>query len=208
MPDETAALAEGSQVRTGVPHHGLLGLAGDLRKRMVSASAATTVRADGALETEVHVTNTTAGHYVPAGLPERRIRIGYEVLDASGHAVAGESVLLGRELVDDKGVLAPFWRATKQGSDTRIAPGAEWTRTFTSTTIPDTGSVVVEIEYLGLDPAIADLLKQDQRETLLLTTLRVPFGAKQGAGRAKLPGKATFSPPQAGKRKLGVKKAK
>jgi hypothetical protein len=207
MPDERSALATGSPVREGVPHHGLLGLAGDLRKRMVGASLHVSQRPDGALEANVSVTNTTAGHYIPAGLPERRVRVTYTVKDAAGATTDQQVVLLGRALVDDKGALVPFWRAVKQGEDTRIAPGQTWSQTFASAKVPESGDVAVSVEYLGLDPAIADLLKMTEREVVPLAALHVPFGPKQGAGRAKLPAKVTFTPPSAGKRKLGPKKA-
>ena len=53
MPKERAALATGSPVRTGVPHHGLLGIAKDLRTRALGLEV--TVKDDaGALAVDGH----------------------------------------------------------------------------------------------------------------------------------------------------------
>ncbi|HEY4179167.1 MAG TPA: multiheme c-type cytochrome [Kofleriaceae bacterium] len=206
MPEEKAALAQGAPVRTGVAHHGLLGIAGDLRTRMIGGSVSVAVAADGSLDAEVHVKNMTAGHYIPAGLPERRIQVTFVVQDATGVTTDVQTIQLGRQLVDDKGALAPFWRATKLGKDTRIAPGAEWVQTFAVEPDARGGEIVVSIDYLGLDPAIAKLLDVGEREETQLVQWHVPFGAKQGAGRAKLPAKVSFTPPLAGARTLATKK--
>src|SRR5690606_1667129 len=60
MPEERAQLAEGSPVRTGVPHHGLLGVADDLRQRALGLQV-TVSRTDGALAAAITIKNNNAG---------------------------------------------------------------------------------------------------------------------------------------------------
>jgi hypothetical protein len=167
MPRERAALAVGSPVRTGVPHHGLLGLATDLRKRALGLEVSS--RHDAAAgETAVTVTltNTNAGHFVPAGLPERRIAVRV--------TVGGEiqTRTLGRVLVDASGADAPFWRASKVASDTRIAPRESWRATFT---FHARDTALVEVLYRSLSDNVARELGLEVEEQLLTRT-RVRVG--------------------------------
>src|SRR5690606_10521248 len=85
---------------------------------------------DGALAVTVAVHNKNAGHAVPAGLPERRIVVRARVVDRSGTVVASDARAIGRSLVDSAGKEAPFWRAARVASDTRIQPGGTWEDTF------------------------------------------------------------------------------
>ncbi|MDB4964239.1 MAG: uncharacterized protein JWP01_4238 [Myxococcales bacterium] len=198
MPDEKAMIATGSPVRTGVPHHGLIGLAGDLRKRALSLEVA--VRDEGgALQVSVSVRNVNAGHSVPAGLPERRVVVKVRIKDASGTELATETRQLGRVLVDATGTEVPFWRATKVGSDTRIAPGATWTDAFVFGP-PAGGTVEVDVVYRGVSDPVAKLLAVADVEEMLMSSARVPFGPPTAAGRAKVPKTIITKPPPAGKR--------
>jgi hypothetical protein len=145
MPTERASLAVGSPARTGVPHHGLLGLASDLRRRALALSVAS--HDDGAdLVVAVMLTNATAGHYVPAGLPERRIVVRVTV----GSEIQVRE--LGRVLVDAGGTEVPFWRATKVARDSRIAPGATWHEAFK---FRARGPAVVEVIYRAMSDVLA-----------------------------------------------------
>jgi len=143
MPSSKAAIATGSPARTGVPHHGLLGIAGDLRSRALALEVATKLEA-GKTVVDVALTNSGAGHPVPAGLPERRIVVHVKALDAAGTEVGSETRSLGRVLVDASGKEVPFWRAVKVGSDTRIAPGATWKETFA---LPAAATVTVDVVH-------------------------------------------------------------
>ncbi len=215
MPGEKAEVANGSPVRTDVPHHGLLGIASDLRGRAVAVEVTvkpTTERTewnrfdrfDGnqaeGIEVFVAVTNTTAAHYIPSGLPERRIEVRARVVDAKNAPEnLGHAWSLGRHLADDRGHFAPFWRATQVKEDTRIAPGATWKDSWASGA-PASGKVIVEVVYRGLAEEAATLLGVTEVEQQVLATLEVPFGAPSGANRAKLPKTVTFVPPSPGKR--------
>jgi hypothetical protein len=191
MPKERAALATGSPVRSGVPHHGLLGLAQDLRKRALGLDV--TVKDDaGALAITVTVRNNNAGHAVPAGLPERRVVVRVRVVDAAGAEVAMETRALGRVLVDAAGNEAPFWRATKVGSDTRIGVAGSWQDTF-KLAAANIGAVQVDVVYRGMADAIAKELAITEIEEHPMVSAKIRLG---GA----LPKSVSIKPPTAGKR--------
>ncbi len=194
MPKSRAAIATGAAVRNGVPHHGLLGLASDLRKRALALDV--TLRDKGpVLEVEVGLENLNAGHPVPAGLPERRLHILVMVHEAGASPVA-EEWTLGRKLTDAAGAPAPFWRATKVSRDERIGPGARWTDTA-EFEVRGPGRVEVEVRYLGVDPEIAKALGFHDIERTTLATTSVAFGAMTG-GHRRLPRTVRVRPGLAG----------
>lgn len=213
MPGEKAEVANGSPVRTGVPHHGLLGFASDLRARMVAVEV--TVKpavqqpdwdhVDG-IQVEVTVTNTTAAHYISSGLPERRIDVRARILDESGTPTnVGRTWSLGRHLGDESGAFAPFWRATKVVEDTRIPSGGMWKGGPWKSEAPASGKVIVSVVYRGLAEEAAKLLGVTEVEEHVLSTLEVPFGPATGAKRARLPKTVTFVPPSPGRRSKRAK---
>ncbi|MEO7733378.1 MAG: multiheme c-type cytochrome, partial [Kofleriaceae bacterium] len=168
MPTERASLAVGSPVRAGVPHHGLLGAAGELRQRALALAVA--AHDDGADGTAVAVTlsNVSAGHHVPAGLPERRVVVRVTV----GGEV--QTRALGRVLVNAAGIEVPFWRATKVSRDSRIAPGASWHETFK---FRARGPAVVEVIYRAMSDVLARELGLVDVPDEPMVTLRVAPGA-------------------------------
>ncbi|MBL0217298.1 MAG: hypothetical protein IPQ07_25895 [Myxococcales bacterium] len=198
MPKEKAPLAVGAPVRTGVPHHGMLGLAADLRARALGLAVSVKDEA-GTLAVTVALTNAGAGHFVPSGLPERRVVVVARVVDPAGAELAVERRSLGRVLVDAKGAEVPFWRAIKVGSDSRIAPGATWSETF-SFTPPGAGVVEIEVLYRSASETLTRELALPEVESERMTGAKVPFGGPGTGGRAKLPKTVTVKPPVAKKR--------
>ncbi len=198
MPDEKAPLATGSPVRTGVPHHGLLGIASDLRARALGLELEAEAGAAGQ-PPNVHITihNNNAGHAVPAGLPERRIAVTVTSRDAAGAALATQTTQLGRKLVDGAGAEVPFWRATRVASDTRIAPGSQWTTTMTAA--PNAKSVDVEVVSRGLSDYIAKQLNVTDVEQHPMVHATVKLGS--------LPATVVVKPPAPGKRVAKKKQA-
>jgi len=196
MPDEKAALATGSPARTGVPHHGLLGIASDLRTRALGLELKAT-RGQGGIQLDVIVRNNNAGHAVPAGLPERRIAVTITTRDGSGAAIATETTSLGRKLVDGAGGEAPFWRAARVEADTRIAVGGQWTNT-TMVASPAAKSVDVDVVYRGLSDDIAKQLgvTDVEQHPMVRATLDL----------RSLPATALVKPPPPGKRRGPPKK--
>ena len=203
MPKTKAALAVGAAVRTGVPDHGLLGSAGDLRKSALAL--AVVVQDQGAqLAVRVALTNAGAGHHVPAGLPDRRIAITVAVYDDAGAKVAEQRKALGRVLVDAAGKPAPFWRAAKVAEDTRIPPNGDTTWEVTLSPPPGAGSVEVTVEHVVTSVELANELGVTA-DRFPLTGTKVPFGAKEGAAHAGLPKTVRVEPPRPA---MGQKKKK
>ena len=179
MPGERAEVAAGAGERAGVSHHGLLAVSGDLRARALEARAA--VRAAGdRIAVEVAVKNVGAGHFVPTGLPGRRIVVRAAVVSASGEELASAEHRFGRILVDDAGAEVPFYRATRVAADERIPPRKS--RTGRIELDPAGGAELrLEIRWRPLDPAIARSMQiePDPDEVLLRGT--VPLKAGPGA---------------------------
>ena len=108
MPRDRAAIAVGSPVRDGVPHHGLLGRRHGSPQARPRPPCRRRGDDNGALAVTVTVSNVTAGHTVPSGLPERRIVVRVHVRDANGAELEMQSRSLGRVLVDARGLEVPF----------------------------------------------------------------------------------------------------
>jgi hypothetical protein len=191
MPKERAALAIGSPVRAGVPHHGLLGLAKDLRARALGLDV-TVSESAGVLAVVVIVRNNNAGHAVPAGLPERRVMVRARVVDTTGAEVASETRALGRLLVDEGGREVPFWRAVKVASDTRISVGAAWQGTF-ELAAANLGALHVDVVYRGMSDAIAKELAIAEIEEHPMVSAKIRLGGT-------LPRSTRVKPPPPGKR--------
>lgn len=191
MPKERAEIATGSPVRSGVPHHGLLGITADLRQRALALEVTAKRDAD-ALAVVVRLANH-AGHAVPAGLPERRVLVRVRVRDASGAEIAGETRELGRVLVDAQGHEAPFWRAAKLSEDTRIAAGGAWQDEVT-VAAAERGTLEVDVVYRGMSDAIAKELAISEIEEVPMVSakLRLPVAGTK---------RVTVKPPPPGKRK-------
>jgi hypothetical protein len=191
MPKERAAIATGSPVRHQVPHHGLLGLAKDLRKRALGLDV--TVKDDaGALAVTITLHNHNAGHSVPSGLPERRLVVRAYVLDANNAHIAEQSRAIGRVLVDAAGKEVPFWRAVKVGSDTRIAPRSSWQDTL-KLSAANIGTLEVDVVYRGASEAIAKELGIDDVEHQVIASAKIRLGSA-------LPKSVSVRPPPPGKR--------
>jgi hypothetical protein len=186
MPKEKAPIAVGSPARDGVPHHGLLGLATDLRKRAFGLAVSVTDDA-GALVISVDVKNVNGGHPIPSGLPERRMIVSAKVGDeVQRHA-------LGRVLVDAAGAEVPFWRATRVGSDSRVPSGATRHEVFTFHP-SGAGTAEVAIAYRAMSEAVAAQLGQTITEEPLVHAT-IAFDAKHAGAPV------TVKPPAPGKRR-------
>lgn len=154
MPGESAEAAVGSGVRALVRGHGFT-LRGRLLGQALSGQAQVT--SDGQkLQVIVTLSNTGAGHAVPTGLPERRLQIALELVDSAGRSIVQEQSL-GRVLVDAAGQEAPFFRAVRQGADSRLQPGESRSLTF-ELAAPGEGLLRLAVRWRPVAHALAQQL--------------------------------------------------
>ncbi len=185
MPTSEAEAARGGP-RRDVPHHGLLGDDGALRRRALTMRA-WLADAGGALRVDLALNNEGAGHSVPSGLPERRVVVRARVLDGAGREVAREERALGRVLVDGAGREAPSWAAARVASDERILAKATRMISFTLAGA-DAGEVVVEVAWQPFAPSIAARLGVAAPPEEPLLEARFRYGARRpNGGREGLP---------------------
>jgi len=193
MPGQSAILAEGSPEREDVPHHGLLGAEGQLRKRAVGLSAHVE-DAGPAVKAAITIINRGAGHYVPTGLPARRLVLRVSTRASDGSVVKEREQSFGRILVDDEGNEVPFYAATRVADDSRIGPRQERV-VEVLLDAPRAGELRVELIWRPFSPAIAKALAlAEPPADELLAVLTVPLSAPSPKGRAGLPTKVILPP--------------
>jgi hypothetical protein len=204
MPGVRAVVAEGSPARGNVPNHDFFGGPDRLRQRAIGLA----VEATGTGETivlDVKVANARAGHYVPSGLPARRLLVRAELVSADGSRLARDERWLGRKLVDARGAEVPFYRAVRVAEDTRIGPKQE-RRERLELRSAEAGVVVVQVRWRAYAPAIAEVLELAEVADELMAEVELRVGpAGEGAARKGLPGKGSVSPPTASANKKGRK---
>jgi hypothetical protein len=176
MPGTRAEVASGAGERNGVSNHSLLGRANDLRRRALKATAVVRANADG-LEIEVEVRNVGAGHRVPTGLPDRRIVVRAVSITSDGKEHVAAEQRFGRKLVDDGGMPAPSYLATRVASDDRILPKSSRTARLVLAT-PPAGELRIEIAWHAIDRDIAERLKLGDVEVIPLLRGSMALGAK------------------------------
>lgn len=186
MPGEVAPVAEGEPERDNVPNHSFFGKDRDLRQR--AATMTVTAEPAGAqIAVTVTIENSGAGHYIPSGLPARRVLLRVRTVGPKGDVDRAESVY-GRILVDESGIEVPFYRAVRVQADTRIGPkqSAEKTATLEA---PATGKVVVELVWRSFAHAVAEAVSLPMTEVTdeVMAEVTIPFGAVTANGRGKLP---------------------
>jgi len=153
VPGEVAA---GWDPRPHVNHHGLLGGKGTLRQQALDLDAKARIQGE-ALVVTVTVKNTGAAHFVPTGLPERRVAVRVRVLAGDGTLVEEKVQELGRRLVDAEGHTVPFYRAVREESDTRVAPGSSRELEFQLPKI-SAGTIEIAASHLRLASEVASQL--------------------------------------------------
>jgi hypothetical protein len=174
MPDEIAEVAVGSPPRANVGHHGFLGRESRLRQKALTGRWSARLDA-GVLRVEVKVSNSNAGHAVPAGLPGRQIVVRIRALDADGRELTRAEHTYSRVLTDEMGREVPFYRAVRLGADVRLAPKELRTEWFA---LEATGiaRVRLEVAWRELSPALAAALGRPAPEDVLLASSELAPG--------------------------------
>ena len=192
MPAETGHVATGASREARLGHHGFMGAAGELRRKALGVVV--TARAEaGKIVADVALKNEGAGHAVPSGMPGRQVVVRVRALDEKGNEQAREERALGRVLVDERGVEAPFFAARAEAADERIAPGQSRTLSFTLDA-PRAGELAVEVAWRSASPPLVKALGVPAEERPM-AKLVLPFGAAQkGKARASLPKTMVYKP--------------
>lgn len=187
MPAERAEVAVGSPARPSVRSHSFQ-LRGELRARALSGRARVSLVA-GRLRVLLSLKNSGAGHAVPTGLPEHRLRVGVELLDEAGRVLAQLEHSYGRILVDAADREVPFYTAVRQRADTRIRPGEIRDDTFELDSAGASGRLRIFVEWRSIAPALAAMLRvtPPPDEPMLAAVLPLPLPAA-----ARRPGEATL----------------
>lgn len=155
MAGEPGEVARGWITRENVSRHDLFGNDLELRRIGVGLRATLSPEED-ALWLDVEVTNLAAAHSIPAGLAGRRLVLLVRALDPEGAELGREERSYARILVDGEGQEAPFIRAIRVESDSRLAPGERRHERFK---VPAAAaSASVEVLRRGVAPAVAEAL--------------------------------------------------
>lgn len=179
MPWSVAPVAAGAAARVNASHHGFWGEGGELRKRALTVKA-TTDNAGERLEVRLLIKNVGAGHHVPTGIPEHRVVLEASLVDIGGLELERAERVYGRILVDEGGRPAPFFRASKQASDTRLAPDEERSETVAFAANKNATAVKLRLVWLDVAPDIARTLEHEPtrevmyEENLALRNVKAP----------------------------------
>ncbi len=174
MEGKPGEVAVGAGERHTVHPHGLLGDGGALRKKALSLSLK--VRAEGQKRwVDATVENREAGHKVPTGVPGRRVVLEVQALDARGATVTQWRREYARILVDETGVEVPYFRATREESDNRLAPDEPRTESFLVDS-PVAARVEAKLWWWETSAELASALGTGAPAKELLVTGTVSFG--------------------------------
>jgi hypothetical protein len=180
MPGVRAELAIGERERDGVPDHGFLGDSGKLRGSALRAVASASWRA-GWTEVALSVTNARAGHAIPAGSPGRELLIRVSAHDQNGVELERQERVFGRRLVDADGRAAPFYLASRVGSDTRLMPH-KTRRDVLTFDEEGVRELRLTLAFRALEPELSRRLGVPESEPSPIAESSITFGsAKQGS---------------------------
>jgi len=186
MPSVRGEAAVGAGERPQVRDHGFMGKAGKLRTQAASLEISVANKAKNTMLVSVGVKNSGAGHYIPSGLPARRLVVRIRSLDSKGAQLDVYERTYGRVLVSAQGDPTPYYKAFKLLRDTRIAP-----RTTTTLShilkAPGAGKLHVSVWWRRFDHAIAKAMGVAPGKDELMIEHHIDFGAPGKRGLPKKP---------------------
>lgn len=169
MPNLRAAAAKGEATRS-VSRHDF----GADKSKVLSAAIDLSLdssKANGGSQAVIRIENTGAGHALPTDLPERRLRLVITASDGQAEEVHRTERAFGRLLLDAKGTIAPFFRAVREGADTRLQPGVA--QTVTVPLPPRAAQVTAQLFYERFDPRLQDVYGQMTPELVMERSIRL-----------------------------------
>lgn len=182
MPGARAELAIGEREREGVPDHTFLGDAGKLRGSALRATASASWTA-ARTELTLSVTNARAGHGIPAGSPGRELLIRVSAHDQSGQELERKELTLGRALLDAEGRAAPFYLASRVGSDTRLMPRETRRKVFTFER-EGVRELRMVLAFRALAPELSKALGLPESEPSTIVERSLELGAEKRGSRS------------------------
>lgn len=174
MPGVRTEAAVGSRERSRVANHSFV-LRGTLLGRALSGQVQ--IKPEGGkLRISLMLTNSGAGHAVPTGLPERKLQVGVETLDAAGRVLSQEEHSYGRVMVDAADREVPFYAAVKEQMDTRIRAGETRKDSFLID-VPKSGQLRVYVRWRPISAALASQLQvvPPRDEPMLSASVALPL---------------------------------
>ncbi len=152
MQQQLGALATGSRTDRVRSDHGF---GESLRAALVSDVELVAGEAvDDPWIVRIQLSNISAAHAVPAGMPGRALVLRVRAIGQDGRELAREEQSLRRVLVDATGEERPFYAATSEREDTRLQAG-EIRNVRIAVVAPQAQRFVVELIGPVLTPAVA-----------------------------------------------------
>lgn len=128
--------------------HEFLGGHSQIRLEKSATVTVTTKSSGDSVVADVYVTNSEAGHYLPTGIPTRKLVLTVTLQDENGNVTGSFERFFEKILADKKGneiteTEVAMMEAAKILKDTRLKPKETWHEQFTFTGIQKSGAYVV-----------------------------------------------------------------
>jgi hypothetical protein len=182
MPGVRAELAIGERERDGVPDHGFLGDKGDLRGSALKTTARVSWK-PGSAELVLGITNARAGHAVPAGGPGRQLVIIATARDRDGAELSRKEQTFERRLVDASGNVAPFYRASRVGADSRLQPGETRSERF-AFEAEKIHAISISVGFRAISPELSRALGLEATAPVEVWADSIPIGPATSGARS------------------------
>lgn len=175
MQEYTGEAAVGEGERSSLKDHAFLEEGGELRSTVLEAGLR--AERDGqSVHLRGTLTNKGAGHYIPTGMPARRIILRAYTVSEQGKEGPEASIAFGRVLVDAQGNEAPFYRAVRVDRDTRLAPKQQRNIDLRVKPVEGAKHLQVEVAWVSFSAPLAKAIGLTEVKTEQLYQQRLPIG--------------------------------
>lgn len=176
MSDYAGEIAVGQGVRSDVKQHRFISRGAGLRQRALSLELSASW-VGGQVVVVGHVSNVDAGHYVPSGLPARRVELRVSLIGHDGSEGPHTTIEYGRVLVDKEGHVAPFISAVRLARDTRIAPKEKRAVRLSIAAQSPAHRVRATLVWIAMAEPVARRIGLDERDEEIMTQVEVELDA-------------------------------